>query len=470
MTLYDNEGFLDATTSSPLPELDVELNLGPRIRKPTARLLASRNDSLPEGPGYIVEPAPPSPGPSRPRVRLYASERLRTVKNSFGLWREYPARPSRIPDIDKSAADFVLNSSKPLRKKKHRKILDVIWPYPNLSSFLFGLHFRKGSVHKTAADRKEMQNLFEDDRFNSKDIRGVDFEKIDRILSEDKQSPFGGTGWTKRTVTIKVPTGVKETKESRKEKAREYAYAKKYDTLDPEVDDSLRSKDYQVPNVYTRSLMHIMKSMVTEDAISKDFHWHGYKEFWDPPYEGKGTERVRSELYNSDAFLEAERRLLNSDPEPDCDLPRVIFGFMFASDATHVAQFGQASLWPGYMNCANGSKYQRCTPSAGTTRHFAYFPKVQLPYSEMCKLSHDIVPFQLPDGFGDFLGEHNIRSTPQLKAHCKRELFHAVWRILLDDEEFRHAYKHGIVLECTDGIKRRFYPRIFTYSADYPEK
>ena len=54
-------------------------------------------------------------------------------------------------------------------------------------------------------------------------------------------------------------------------------------------------------------------------------------------------------------------------------------------------------------------------------------------------------------------------------THCQRELFHEQWRVLLDDE-FLAAYEHGIVIECSDGIKRRFYPRIFTYSADYPEK
>jgi hypothetical protein len=54
-------------------------------------------------------------------------------------------------------------------------------------------------------------------------------------------------------------------------------------------------------------------------------------------------------------------------------------------------------------------------------------------------------------------------------AHCSRELFHEQWKILLD-EEFIEAWKHGIVITCCDGIKRRFYLRIFTYSADYPEK
>ncbi len=45
-----------------------------------------------------------------------------------------------------------------------------------------------------------------------------------------------------------------------------------------------------------------------------------------------------------------------------------------------------------------------------------------------------------------------------------------VWEHLLEDEEFKHAYKHGIVIECADGILRRLFLRFFTYSADYPEK
>ena len=54
-------------------------------------------------------------------------------------------------------------------------------------------------------------------------------------------------------------------------------------------------------------------------------------------------------------------------------------------------------------------------------------------------------------------------------AHCRREVIHAQWSILLDDE-FVASCKHGIVIHCFDGVERRFYLRIFTYSADYPEK
>lgn len=79
--------------------------------------------------------------------------------------------------------------------------------------------------------------------------------------------------------------------------------------------------------------------------------------------------------------------------------------------------------------------------------------------------------FQLPDSFKDFTATHVGGKGPNkaFMTHCHRELMHAQWELLLDDA-FLEAYQHGIVIKCCDVITRRFYPRIFTYSADYPEK
>jgi hypothetical protein len=78
---------------------------------------------------------------------------------------------------------------------------------------------------------------------------------------------------------------------------------------------------------------------------------------------------------------------------------------------------------------------------------------------------------QLPDKIQDFLHDlPNSASKPAVLTHCKRELMQACWGMILDDDEFLEAYIHGVVVECADGIMRRLYPRIFTYSADYPEK
>ena len=67
------------------------------------------------------------------------------------------------------------------------------------------------------------------------------------------------------------------------------------------------------------------------------------------------------------------------------------------------------------------------------------------------------------------LNDPSGKVSAPLLAHCRRELFQGCWRIILDDE-FMEAYEHGIVILCGDGIRHRIYPRIFFYSADYPEK
>ena len=126
---------------------------------------------------------------------------------------------------------------------------------------------------------------------------------------------------------------------------------------------------------------------------------------------------------------------------------------MFWSDSTHLANFGTAKLWPIYMFLGNLSKYTRSHPTAHACHHLAYIPS-------------------LPDWFQDLIASSHPKWATQKKeilTHCRRELFHAVWKVLLDDA-FLHAYKYGIVIKCHDGVERRVYPRIFTYAADYPEK
>lgn len=78
---------------------------------------------------------------------------------------------------------------------------------------------------------------------------------------------------------------------------------------------------------------------------------------------------------------------------------------------------------------------------------------------------------QLPNAFREHTNARvgKKRASPAFTTHCQRELFHAQLAVLLD-ETFKHAYEHGIVIQCGDGRARRFYPRIFAYIADYPEK
>jgi hypothetical protein len=78
--------------------------------------------------------------------------------------------------------------------------------------------------------------------------------------------------------------------------------------------------------------------------------------------------------------------------------------------------------------------------------------------------------FKLVDTVQDFYREKFEKpATAAVLKHLRRELMQALWLLLLDDKLI-DAYLHGTVVECSDGTSRRFFPRFFSYSCDYPEK
>ncbi|EIW80786.1 hypothetical protein CONPUDRAFT_57709 [Coniophora puteana RWD-64-598 SS2] len=260
-------------------------------------------------------------------------------------------------------------------------------------------------------------------------------------------SPGEGTGWSKASVTIDIPTGEKLTKATERQRNNDRQTARRYGEEDPDAPPPGTFR-FTVPNFHHRSLCTIIREVFTQTP-SKSFHYHPFKLFHQSSPE-RPPERVYQDAFTADAFLDADRKLQESLPEPGCSLPRAVAGIMLWSDATHVAQFGQAKLWPIYVYFANQCKYERGRPSSHAARCVAYLPS-------------------LPDSITDHIRNQGRSASAPLLAHCRRELFHASWGLILNDE-FLHAYEHGIVVQCSDGQWRRLYPRIFTYSADYPEK
>ena len=76
------------------------------------------------------------------------------------------------------------------------------------------------------------------------------------------------------------------------------------------------------------------------------------------------------------------------------------------------------------------------------------------------------LPANLFQYYNDCYGERPSEAVIRLIKH---DLVRQVWLLLLDDD-FMKAYQYGLLILCTDGILRRVFPRIFLYSADYPEK
>ena len=168
----------------------------------------------------------------------------------------------------------------------------------------------------------------------------------------------------------------------------------------------------------------------------------------------KDKERMYSEMYDLDTFLDEHDKVQHAPIDNlSCKREKIVVALMFWSDATQLAAFGMAKIWPIYMLFGNLSKYVRCQPNFGAMKHLAYIPSF---------------PDLLQDDIKAFYHKWDTQQK-DIVTHCYRELMQAVWKVLLDNN-FLHAYKYGMILCCQDGIERHIYPRVFIYSADYPEK
>lgn len=366
--------------------LDDPLPLLPpkRVHKPTERLRLGLEDALPEGPGPLEEEElelhiEPHVEP-RPRLMLRIPKFVRTAKNAFGLSRLYRGRPTRVPDmglpLEQLATENVMLPPPPSGNK--RSISDIIWPYPNLSSFKLGKWFWNDGHKKSKGARQSLlDDVILSDDFSPEDLRGVNFNHLDHILAAPKEpaAPWDDNGWTESKVRITIPTGIKTTKATKKQKAAAVQAARRHHEVDEEA-EPFETRKFDVPKFHHRSLLHIMRSVIEQDEASKNFHYHPFELFWEPPYPDASTERVHGEMYTSQVFIDADRELQASPHEEGCNLPRAIAGFMFWSDATHVAQFGTAKLWPLYGYFANQSKYDRGMPTARASHQVAYFQGV----------------------------------------------------------------------------------------------
>jgi hypothetical protein len=322
-------------------------------------------------------------------------------------------------------------------------------PYPNQSSFLLGDWYWNHGSQKSQKSFKELVDVVASPSFNPEDVKHTRWSAINKTLGladfDDGEEEWEDedAGWRRSPIAIDVP-------------------------FHRQMKSSEGWRRHVIGHLYHRSLVSVIKEKLANPVDNRHFHYEPYGLFWKPTLESEET-RVHGEIYTSSSFERAHRALQESPGEPGCQLPRCIVAIMFWSDETLLTSFGKTKLWPVYMFFGNESKYRRCKPSLNLCNHIAYFESVRhLPATNsFIRLTR---MHQLPNAFKDFASVHvGGGPTNAFFTHCRREAFHAQWALLLDDD-FVSAYKHGIVVGCVDGVMRRFYPRIFTYSADYPEK
>ena len=414
-----------------------------RIRKAPARF----QDILPE-PSQAVSASIPQP--RLPTVYLMVTNPLTTISNSFGLFRQYLFHPSHDPDALVNPSDLSNLTTRtppppPLKRKETNH--DPPWPFANMSVWRLMCWVNTGSSSKSEGEVDRLvKDVLNAPDFCTKDLKNFNAHRENSHLDvADKATPLEDN-FHVTSISIEVPTG--------------------------QPSDPLASRTYSVPGLRYRKLLNVVKAAF-QDPLSRQFHFTPFSLIHRSPITNK-EQRVYGELYNSDEFINEHRRVQNRSPpppdDPGCKLEKVIAALMFWSDSTHLTNFGTAKLWPIYLFFGNLSKYIRSRPSSGACNHLAYIPSVCI--SNMRNMRSNLYIPQLPDSFESWISSwhpHWDTQRSQLMAHCRRELIQAVWKYILDDD-FVHTMIYGVVVTCHDGIKRRIYPRIFTYSADYPEK
>ncbi|KAG1842748.1 hypothetical protein DFJ58DRAFT_665734 [Suillus subalutaceus] len=235
---------------------------------------------------------------------------------------------------------------------------DYFAPFLNATVFQLMTWFYNLSISKSLQDLNRLVNdvILADD-FCQEDL--LDFNasreasRLEKAQHDPVSSIFSSDGWHETSVKIRL-----------------LCEKEKFSSEDC-------APEFEVNGLYYRKPLEVLKSAYQEVA-AKTFHTKPYKLFWQPD-DDKPPERIITELYTSDAMLQ-EHEKLNSQPnEPGCNLETVIGAIMHWSDSTHLASFGNASLWLIYLFIGNQSKYIHGKPTSFAAHHLAYIPKV-CPY------------------------------------------------------------------------------------------
>jgi hypothetical protein len=308
-----------------------------------------------------------SPQPSPPSFDLPDPPQLipfQTQPDMFSLYSVYLTHPNLAPEANcmlEGVTDApTLDGACATPHRVHLGVSspeisddDLFGAFTNPSSALLMAWHYSGSNAKSATELNRLAEFLCDPGFKQADLAGFNHARESKRLDDyldGRSNPFHEHyGWQMSTVKICLPN----------EKVR----------FSSETD----APELMIPGVYHRSLIDIIKR-VFEDNVSLQFNMTPFRQYWNTP--DNRTLEVFSESYASPEMVNAYKEVNALPRDPDDTLERVIASLMVWSDATHLASFGDASLWPFYLFFGNQSKYTRGKPTARACHHLAYIPNV----------------------------------------------------------------------------------------------
>lgn len=201
----------------------------PPLLTSTGRLL--RNYRLPGR--YIDHPADSPEGPITlppvapgstvlPRVILHVRDSMYTVRNRFGIRRDYLHRPSYDPNSAVSDAHLSTYYAKyqPEHNQLPSKTSDTThpppWPFQNMSTYLLMEWMNTGSLQKSVGEVDRLAtSVLAHPQFTIKDLTEFSARKEAARLDQSDENgaaapPFLSDGWQESSVEIEVPLGSKD--------------------------------------------------------------------------------------------------------------------------------------------------------------------------------------------------------------------------------------------------------------------
>lgn len=331
-------------------------------------------DILPEPPVPISSAEDPLPDLGSPqstfirRVRLIVRDRLQTAANYFGLWRDYPRRPSFDPDGHLTLED--LSNVRPVNSLASSVLVGNVgtvdapeaqplgspalnrpsyWPFANKTIHGFMQWLNNGNTTKSESEANALvKNWVLSPDFCVEDMANFNVRHENRAMDKELVKSGLQNQFKEVLIEIDVPSG----------------------------SPAVQPKKFPVQGLLCRKLTSVICDAFG-GPLAHLIHYSPFQLFHNTE---KGCERVYGELFTSDAFLcEHEDVQRHGRLPPDdlhCRREKVVAALMLASDATHLADFGNAKAWPVYMMLGNISKYVRSQPNSGAIQHLAYMPSV----------------------------------------------------------------------------------------------
>lgn len=382
-----------------------------------------------------------------------------TTPNSFGVFREYLTVSSHNPQSPDAFADVLTAPPLPQSIGSGLVAVPPTEPAPdpfanseNKSTDLLLAWMAMGLGSTPAGMNSLVHDILRNPNFDLSELEGFNavtaMRRFDRDhFSKSSSTLKAGDGWKEGSVRIRVPCTRIQQRE-------------------------VEAPEFVVDGILYRDIVEVITAELEDADAFEHIHVTPYKESWRP----RPTDdpiRVYSETYNSDAMLHADKKMrdkLNTTHGPDGDLEAFVVSALLYSDSTHLASFGNASLWPVYLFLGNISKYIRSRPTSFAAHHVAYIPTVcSFNCFPIPRAASDQIR-QLPDSIKEFYREqYGVDPNSDMLTHLGRELTHGVLRLILGGS-FADACKHFQRVKCGDNILRRWLLELLLHSADYKEK